>query len=144
MIIVDVNIPIHAINRESRYHEHVRAWWDEQLSGTRPVGLAWVVCFGFVRILTNPRIIAPPLHVGDAIDYVSSWMKQPCTRIVEPLEGHWDLAASLLRQAGTAANLTTDAHLAALAMQHGCELYTTDTDFARFPDLRWHNLFAGK
>lgn len=79
MIIVDVNIPIHAINRESRYHDLVRSWWDEQLSGARPVGLAWVVCFGFVRILTNPRIISPPLRVDDALDFVSSWMRQPCT-----------------------------------------------------------------
>ena len=144
MILVDVNIPIHAINRDSRHHDRVRAWWDARLSGTRPVGLAWAVCFGFVRILTNPRIVLPPLGVDEALAYVTSWLKQPCTRIVQPLDGHWDLAASLLKAAGTAANLTTDAHLAALAIQNGCELYTTDSDFARFPGLRWHNLLVDR
>ena len=140
MILVDVNIPIHAINRDSPHHEQLRKWWDRRLSGSDPVGLAWVVCFGFVRIMTNPRVVMPPLPVQDALEYVSSWLDQPCTRLVQPRDGHWDLAASLLRAAGTAANLTTDAHLAALAIQNGCELCTTDNDFARFPGLRWRNL----
>jgi toxin-antitoxin system PIN domain toxin len=97
------------------------------------------VVFGFVRIVTNPRILAEPLSVSDAIAYVNGWFEQPCVQIVEPLDGHWGLAASLLEQAGTAGNLTTDAHLAALAIQHGCELCSTDTDFGRFPGLRWRN-----
>jgi hypothetical protein len=142
MILVDVNIPIHAINSASPHHEKLRTWWDDQLSGPSPVGLAWVVCFGFVRIMTNPRIVMPPLSVDDALKYVTSWLAQPCATIIEPKEGHWELAASLLRKAGTAANLTTDAHLAAMAIQNGCELYTTDNDFARFPGLRWHNLLT--
>ena len=140
MILVDVNIPIHAINDNSPHHEKLRRWWDDRLSVPDPVGLAWVVCFGFVRIMTNPRIIRPALKLEDALEYVNSWMEQPCTAIVQPREGHWELAASLLREAGTAGNLTTDAHLAALAIQNGCELCTTDADFGRFSGLRWRNL----
>ena len=142
MILVDVNIPIHAINRNSRHHTRIRAWWDEQLSGASPVAIPWAVCFGFVRIMTNPRIVQPTLGVDDALGYVTSWLRQPCVNIPEPLDGHWELAASLLRGAGTGANLTTDAHLATLAIQHGCQLCTTDTDFSRFPNLRWRNLIA--
>jgi len=140
MILVDVNIPIHAINRNSPHHARLRDWWDDQLSGVRPVALPWAVCFSFVRIMTNPRIFTSPLSVDEASEYVSSWLAQPCVRTLDPLDGHWQLAASLLREAGTAANLTTDAHLAALAIQHGCELCTTDADFSRFPGLRWRNL----
>jgi len=141
-ILVDVNIPIHAINENSPHHERLRVWWDEQLSGARPVGLTWNVCFAFVRITTNPRIVAAPLSVDEATEYVTSWLNQPCVRIVEPLDGHWELAASLLRQAGSGGNLTTDAHLAALAIEHGCVLCSTDTDFSRFPGLEWRNLLA--
>jgi uncharacterized protein len=144
MILVDVNVPIHAINRNSPHHAQLRTWWDERLSGMSPVAIPWAVCFGFVRITTNPRIVTPAFGVGEALDYVASWLKQPCVKIPEPLDGHWDLAASLLRAAGTAAALTTDAHLAALAIQHGCELCTTDTDFSRFPGLRWRNLLVEK
>ncbi len=139
MILVDVNIPIHAVSRNARQHERLRVWWDEKLSGVIPVAIPWAVSFGFVRIMTNPRIVQPALSVEEALDYVTSWLRQPCVRIVEPIDGHWDLAAGLLRQAGAAANLTTDAHLAALAIQHGCELYSTDADFARFPGLHWRN-----
>ena len=139
MILVDVNIPIHAVCRSAQEHDRLRAWWDEQLSGATPVAIPWAVSFGFVRIMTNPRIVQPALRVEEALDYVTSWFGQPCVRVIEPLDGHWELVASLLRHAGVAANLTTDAHLAALAIQHGCELCSTDADFARFRGLRWRN-----
>ena len=143
MILVDVNLPVHALNSNSPVHEKARRWWDDQLSGVRPVGLPWAVIFGFVRITTSPRILAEPLSVSEAIGYVNSWFEQPCVRAVEPLDGHWALAASLLEQAGVGGSLTTDVHLAALAIQHGCELCSTDTDFARFPTLRWRNPLLG-
>lgn len=139
MILVDVNIPIHAVSGGARGHDRLRAWWDERLSSASPIAIPWAVSFGFVRIMTNPRIVQPALDVDEALACVASWFAQPCVRVIEPLDGHWELAASLLHHAGAAANLTTDAHLAALAIQHGCELCSTDTDFARFPGLRWHN-----
>ena len=142
MILVDVNLLVHAVNRDAARHDRARAWWDRQLSGTDPVRVAWATLFGFVRITTNPRIVPKPLSVDEASNCVSSWLSQPCLRTVDPLEGHWDRVVALLREAGTAGNLTTDAHLAALAMEHGCELCSTDSDFARFPGLRWHNPLA--
>jgi len=137
VILPDVNVLIHAINADSPRNARTRAWWDRCLSGATPVCLSWAVIFGFVRITTSYRILERPLSLEEAASYVRSWLAQPCVRVVVPREGHWDLVESLLRAAGTAGNLTTDAHLAALAIQHGCTLYTTDTDFARFPDLKW-------
>ena len=139
MVLVDVNLPIHAVNNDSPLHEGARDWWDETLSGVRPVGLAWVVASGFVRITTNRRIVARPLTPAEATEHVSSWFEQPCVRVLGPQPGHWRLATSLLEAAGTAGNLTMDAHLAALAIEHGCELCSTDSDFARFPGLNWRN-----
>lgn len=138
-MLVDVNILVYAANRDAPRHEQARTWWDERLSAAEPVGLAWVSILGFVRITTNPRIVPRPLTVDQADGLVSSWLHQPCVRIVEPLEGHWDRVAQLLRGAGVSGNLTTDAHLAALAMEHSCELCSTDADFGRFPGLRWRN-----
>jgi toxin-antitoxin system PIN domain toxin len=139
MMLVDVNIVVYAINKDAARHEKAREWWDEQLSGTRPVCLPWAVILGFIRIVTNPRILQKPLHVKEALDYVDSWLDQACVRTLDPTETHWSLVKSNLGKAGTGGNLTTDAHLAALAIEHGCELYSTDSDFSRFPDLRWRN-----
>lgn len=99
--------------------------------------LAWPVLLGFVRISTNPRIFDHPLTFDEAADYVNAWLDQPPVQIISPREGHWSIVESLLKQAGTAGNLTTDAHLAALAMQWDCTVYSTDTDFARFPMVKW-------
>ena len=137
MILPDANVLIHAVNAESPRNEHVRQWWDECLSGREPVCLAWAVMLAYVRITTNPRVLQRPLSVDQACGDVASWLSQACVLIVTPLDGHWQLVHALLREAGTAANLASDAHLAALAIQHGCTLYTTDTDFARFPGLSW-------
>lgn len=142
MILVDVNILVHAVNRDAPRHERARTWWDERLSDVKPVCLAWASVLGFARITTNRRIVPQTLTIEEAGGYVSSWLAQPCVRVLDPLEGHWTRVEGLLRLAGTAANLTTDAHLAALAMEHGCEVCSTDTDFARFPGLRWSNPLA--
>ncbi len=138
-MLVDVNILVHAVNRDAPRHERARTWWDDRLSDLAPVCLAWVTVLGFVRITTNSRVLPKPLTVGEAGGFVSSWLQQPCVRIIEPLEGHWDRVERLLRAAGTGGNLTTDAHLAALAVEHGCEVFSTDADFGRFAGLRWRN-----
>lgn len=139
MILVDVNLPVHAVNLDSPFHPAARDWWDEVLSGIEPVCLPWITVVAFVRITTNRRILPNPLSPAEAFAYVDSWFGQSCVRSIEPLPGHWELMKRLLDAAGTAGNLTTDAHLAALAIQHGCEVCSTDTDFARFPRLRWWN-----
>lgn len=125
----------HAIIAMSRRRVRSRG----PLSGLEPVCLAWITVVGFVRITTNRRIVPEPLSPAQAFEYIDSWFGQPCVRSIEPLPGHWELMKQLLDAAGTAGTLTTDAHLAALAIQHGCDICSTDTDVARFPRVRWRN-----
>jgi hypothetical protein len=96
-----------------------------------------VVLLGFLRITTNPRIFESPLTLDEAFEYINGWLSHPAVRMISPRKGHWELMRTLLEKIGTAGNLTTDAHLAALAIQWDCVLYTTDTDFARFQGLKW-------
>lgn len=142
MIVVDVNLLVYASNTDSAHHQRARRWWDDSLTKGEPVGLAWSVMLGFLRITTNPRVLPRPLRPEQAIDIIDSWFRQASVRIVEPTERHWDLVKELLAPLGTAANLTSDAHLAALAIEHGARLCSTDNDFDRFAGLRWMNPLA--
>jgi toxin-antitoxin system PIN domain toxin len=101
--------------------------------------LAWATLLGFVRITTNRRIVARPLAVGDVMAYIHAWLELPHMHIAQPSERHFAKLRAELERLGTAGNLTTDAHLATLAMERGYVLYSTDADFARFPGLRWVN-----
>lgn len=139
MILVDANILLYAEDELSARNESARTWWDDALSGTSPVCLCWTVINAFIRIGTNPRVYQTPLSLNDAIQRVQGWMDQPCVRIVCPTSRHWDVLRRLLHDGQATANLVTDAHLAALAVEHGCELISTDADFSRFPQLRWRN-----
>ena len=112
------------------------------MNGTGSVGLPWVAILGFIRIATNPRILDTPLPVGGARERVQAWLGRPQTIIVHPGERHADILFGLLDTVGSAGNLTTDAHLAALAIEHQAELHSTDADMARFPGLRWTNPLA--
>ena len=139
MILVDANLLLYAEDQLSGQHSQARAWWDAQLSGASAVCLCWTVLGAFIRIGTNPRVFDHPLSLDQALSRVQSWMDQPCTRIVTPTGRHWAVFQELLREGQAVANLVTDAHLAALAVEHGCELNSTDSDFSRFPSLRWRN-----
>jgi hypothetical protein len=139
MILVDANLPLYAEDTLSAHHVAAREWWDGQLSGAELVGLCWPVLTAFVRISTNARIHRRPLTTDEAIERVQSWFGQPCVRIVQPTEAHWPLFQRMLREGRASANLVSDAHLAALAVEHNCELKSTDSDFARFPGLKWTN-----
>lgn len=143
MILVDANLLLYAEDQLSGHHEAAREWWDAQLSGTTPVCLCWTVLCAFLRIATNPRVFAHPLSLEQAVARVDSWLGQPCTRLVRPTDRHWDVLQMLLVNGKAVANLVTDAHLAALAIEHGCELCSTDADFARFRQLKWRNPIAG-
>jgi toxin-antitoxin system PIN domain toxin len=135
----DLNLLLYAIDESSPRHDLARPWLEEILSGTEEVGFAWTVMLGFVRLTTNPTVFEDSLDVADAMDHVDGWLAQPPARIVTPSEGHSALLRELLAPLGTAANLTTDAHLAALAIEHGAELLSCDADFSRFEDLRWRD-----
>lgn len=142
MIVPDVNLLVHAYNAESPGHAAARAWWERRLNGTQPVGLAWAAMLGFIRLTTNRQVLAHPWPVVDACTHVRAWLARPCVTVLHPGDRHADLLFGLLESIGTAANLTTDAHLAALAIEHQAELNSTDADFARFPGLRWVNPLA--
>lgn len=139
MILVDANVLLYAEDQQSPHHEMAREWWDAQLSGASPVCLCWTVLGAFIRIGTNPRVFEHPLSLDQALSRVQSWLDQPCTRIIHPTDRHWIVFQKMLIEGQAVANLVTDAHLAALASEHGCELISTDTDFSRFPGVRWKN-----
>ncbi len=139
MKLIDLNVLLYAVNEDAIHHVPVLAWWEQALSGDEPVGLPWVVLLGFLRIATNPDIFPQPLDADTAIGKIDAWLSRDTTRLVHEKDEHWDILRSLLAETGTAGNLTTDAHLAALAISHGAVLISCDTDFARFRGLRWEN-----
>ena len=142
MIVPDVNLLVHAYNSESPVHERARGWWEDLLNGSRPVGLAWVAILGFIRISTHRQVLTQPLPVDAACDRARSWLARPYVTILHPGERHAEILFGLLEALGAGANLTTDAHLAALAIDHQAELHSTDADFQRFAGLRWLNPIA--
>ncbi|MBI5771771.1 MAG: type II toxin-antitoxin system VapC family toxin [Verrucomicrobia bacterium] len=139
MILVDANLLLYAEDSLSAQHEAAREWWDGQLSGTEPVLLCWPVLTAYLRIGTNPRLHRRPLTQKEAVERVQSWLDQPCVRLVHPTEQHWPLFQELLHRSHATGNLVSDAHLAALAVEHNCTLCSTDADFRRFPGLKWRN-----
>jgi len=139
MILPDVNLLVHAHNADSPVHAAAREWWDGLLAGSVGVGLPWVVQLGFIRITTHPSILQNPLAVTGVLSRLESWLALPHIHVPTPSPRHFQLLRDALVRLGTAGNLTTDAHLAALAIGRGYELHTTDADFARFPGLKWRN-----
>lgn len=139
MIIPDVNLLIHAYNAHSPAHAEARGWWEMSLTGPRQIGLAWVTMLGFIRIMTHRGVMRNPMPAGEALGRVRAWLDRPQVEVLTPGEDHARIVFRLLETIGVAGNLTTDAHLAALAIEYGAEVATTDTDFGRFPGVRWHN-----
>ena len=139
MILPDVNVLVHAHNSDSAVHAAARRWWDGCLAGSEGIGLAWATMLGFVRITTNRKIVARPLGVGEVMARMQAWLELPHVHVVQPSDAHFARLRDALERLGTAGTLTTDAHLAVLAIERGYILYSTDTDFARFAGLRWAN-----
>ena len=139
MILVDANLLIYAIDSDSPPHRAAREWLEEALSGTSRVGLPWIVLLAFVRITTRQGILVTPLSLDEAIGYVDSWLDQPFVEPVSPGPSHWGSLRSLLAASGTAGNLTSDAHIAALPIEHEAAIYSTDHDFGRFAGVKHVN-----
>jgi uncharacterized protein len=139
MILVDANLLLYAEDSLSEHHQAARTWWDAQLSGAEPVCLCWPVLTAFIRIGTNVRLHRRPLTLGEAVERVQSWFDQPCVRIIYPGEQHWAIFQVMLRDGKAIGSLVSDAHLAAMAVEHNCILQSTDVDFARFKGLKWNN-----
>jgi len=132
----DVNVLLNGRDHTARQHATARRWLETALSGSETVGLAWTVLLGFMRISTNPRVYDQPLSVADALDQLDEWIDLSSTALVAPASRHRTILRDLIEAAGTAANLTTDAHLAALAIEHGATPATFDGDFHRFNGLK--------
>lgn len=142
MILVDANLLLYAEDSLSEHHEAARNWWDARLSGSDPVGLCWPVLNAFLRIATNARLHQRPLTLKEATARVQSWLDQSCVRIIQPTEQHWGIFQQMLRSGNAVGNLVSDAHLAALAVEHNCVLHSSDADFSRFRGLKWKNPIA--
>lgn len=139
MKLPDVNLLIYALDESSPRHDQAHPWVQELFSGSGTVALSWTVMLGFVRLTTRPQVMQAPLTADEALDIVDGWLACPNVVVVHPTDRHAAVLRELLGPLGTAGNLTTDAHLAALAIEHGAELCSCDADFSRFPGLRWRD-----
>ncbi len=142
MKVPDLNLLIYAVDSEAPHHQAALDWWNASLSGTESIGLAWSVLLGFVRLTTSPLVVRSPMTPAASLDYLDRWLARDVTTVVEPTPRHVALLRDLLAESGTAGNLVADAHLAALAIEHGAQLCSADRDFGRFPGLRWSNPLA--
>jgi uncharacterized protein len=138
VILLDANLLVYAHDEDAPHHKAARDWLDDRLSERVKVGLPWQSLLAFVRIVTNPRIVNRPAPTTDAWAQVEEWLKARPTWIPNPTDRHREIMAALMPSV-TRADLVSDAHLAALAIEHGLLLTSTDRDFARFPGLRWEN-----
>ena len=139
MILLDANLLIYAVNADAPLSRKAKSWLESALSGQETVGFAWNVVLAFLRLTTRPGLFRRPLRVDTAFDLVGSWLDQPHATIVHPGPRHLQVLRELLLPLGTGGNLMSDAHLAALAIEHRAELCSSDTDFARFKGLKWRN-----
>ena len=142
MIIADANLLLYAYNPSAAQHEKARRWLEQTIAGPEMLGLPWTTILAFLRIGTNPRAFPHPLTIAEAVSIVAEWLDQPGVRVLEPTERHWAALSPLLISAQVKGPLVTDAHLAALAIEHGATLCSSDGDFSRFPALRWSNPLA--
>ena len=136
VVLVDANVLLYAVNQAGAEHEVARSWLDTSLAGSEAVGFAWAVLLAFVRVGTNPSVLPSPMTADDATGQVEAWLAAPAAVTAQPTARHASLLRGLLRPVGTAGNLTTDAHLAALAIEHGADIVSYDRGFARFPGVR--------
>ena len=135
MILVDANVLIYAVDSDAVHHREARSWLEGALSGATPVGLAWIVSLAFLRVTTRHGLLRRPLGISQAVAYVDDWIAHPLVATVVPGPEHWTILRGLLRASGTAGNLTSDAHLAALAIERGATVCTLDHDFRRFSGI---------
>ena len=143
MKLLDVNLLIYTVDEESGHHERALRWFEQTLSGSETVAFAWHALVGFLRITTRPRGARDPWPIQSALDEIQRWLAQPIATVIHPTDRHAAVLRDLLVPLGTGGNLTTDAHLAALAIEHGATLCSHDNDFARFAGLRWVDPLGG-
>jgi toxin-antitoxin system PIN domain toxin len=138
-VLVDANILLYAVDEASPFHQRARPWLENALNGPRRVGLPWQSLTAFLRIVTNPRALEDPLAPAEAWSVVDAWLGAPTVWTPVPGRGHRSILGALVRDLDLRANLIPDAVLAALCLEHGLAMVSADSDFARFPELTWHN-----
>jgi len=136
MILIDANLLLYAYDSSSEHHNRARSWLENILSEPQPIRLAWVTILAFLRISTNRKIFENPFTMSEATSIVQEWLEHQTVDLLHPSERHWTILTKLLKDGQANGPLVMDAHLAALAIEHGAKLYTTDRDFSRFDDLQ--------
>ena len=142
MVVPDINLLVFAYNAAAPGHRAARAWWEALMTGRERIAMPWTVILGFVRLVTHPAVMDQPLPPMEAMARVREWFTREHVLTLDPGPRHLQIIEALFDATGVAANLTTDTHLAALAIEHQCELHSNDMDFGRFPGLRWRNPLA--
>lgn len=142
-MLVDANILLYAVDEESRFHPAAKEWMETALNGPRRVGIPWMSLTAFVRIATNPRALREPLAPAEAWELAEDWLDAPAAWVPSPGRGHREILGRLVRDLDLRANLISDAVLAALCLEHGLEMISADSDFARFREISWHNPIGG-
>jgi toxin-antitoxin system PIN domain toxin len=143
MKILDANLLLYAVNKDAALHSPAKRWLEMTLSGDETVGFSWNVILAVLRLTTRPGVFQKPLSIEQAFDLIAGWVDHPRALLVHPGPRHFAVFRSLITPLGTGGNLTSDAHLAALAVEHNAELCSCDNDFARFPGLDWRNPLIG-
>jgi len=139
VIVPGLNLLVYAHSIGAPLHEPARRWWEDLVNGTERVGVPWLVAAGFVRLLTHPSVLSTPADPEQAVDLMGQWFRSSSVTPLNPCTQHIAIFRSMLAAAGVGGNLVTDAHIAALAIEHQAEVHSNDADFARFPGLRWRN-----
>ena len=139
MIAIDANLLLYASDTSAAHHQASRRWLENTLSSEEPTGIPWAAVLAFLRVGTNPRIRRNAFSLEEAIDIVAGWFERPTVTLLNPGERHWEILREMMTKGQARGPLVTDAHLAALAIEHGAALATTDRDFARFPGLKFFN-----
>ncbi len=137
MIVPDINLLVFAYTHDAPHHQAARSWWESCLSGGRTVGISWAVVLGFVRLMTSRVVLSDPMSPIEALGHARSWLDRPQARVLVPGPRHFEILTEIFDASQASGRLTTDAHLAALAIETQAELHSNDADFARFPGLRW-------
>jgi uncharacterized protein len=139
VIIPDANLILYAHNAADPDHAAARAWWEDLLARDTPIGISIVVVLAFLRLSTSSRVLKEPLSTKESTERVAEWFALPSLHLIQPGPHHITILLELIRKSGSSGNLTTDAHLAALAIEFNAELHSSDHDFGRYLGLRWRN-----
>jgi len=139
VIIPDVNLLVYAYNSDAPHHQRSKEWWEAAVQGSQPVAIPWVVALGFLRIMTSRTVLARPMTMATALQHLRSWMEQPSVRVLQPGPRHLTILEGFCEAGVLSSGLLSDAHIAALAVENQATVQSNDSDFCRFPGLRWSN-----